>query len=88
MTDVKTAWSLELYKSRMATYPDVHRALAPLSHTATVTPEAAGEVARQLNEWIYSAGGLCVCGSHNPRSGSGAAGMQARCPKIFTRGGT
>lgn len=60
LTDLKTAWSLELYKSRMATYPDVHRALAPLSHTATVTPEAAGEVARQLNEWIYSAGGLCA----------------------------
>ena len=58
VADLKTAWSLELYKSRMTTYPEVHRALAPLSHTATVTPDAAGEVARQLNEWIYSAGGL------------------------------
>lgn len=58
LADLKTAWSLELYKSRMTTYPEVHRSLAPLSHTVTVTPDAAGEVARQLNEWIYSAGGL------------------------------
>jgi hypothetical protein len=60
LADLKIAWSLELYKARMATYPDVHKALYPLSHTATVTPQAAEVVARELNEWIYSAGGLCA----------------------------
>jgi hypothetical protein len=60
LADLKTAWSLELYKARMATYPNVHKALAPLSHTAAVTPQAAEVVARELNEWIYSAGGLCA----------------------------
>ncbi len=32
----------------------------PLSHTATVTPQTAEMVAHELNEWIYSAGGLCA----------------------------
>lgn len=60
LADIKATWSLELYKARMATYPEVHQALAPLSHVsiASITPQVAGEVALKLNEWIYSAGGL------------------------------
>lgn len=62
LADLKAAWSLELYKARLATYPEVHQALAPLSHISmeTLTPEIAGVVAFKLNEWIYSAGGLCA----------------------------
>lgn len=62
LTDLKVAWSLELHKSRMATYPEAHRGLAPLSHASpdAVTPQVAGEVAQQLNNWLYSAGGLCA----------------------------
>lgn len=29
LIDIKADWALELYKTRMATYPEVHRALAP-----------------------------------------------------------
>jgi hypothetical protein len=62
LADIKATWSLELYKTRMATYPEVHQALAPLSHVSIdpITPEVAGSVALKLNEWIYSAGGLCA----------------------------
>src|SRR3974390_1977107 len=62
LADIKATWSLELYKARMASYPEVHQALAPLSHVSTerITPEVAGSVALKLNEWIYSAGGLCA----------------------------
>jgi hypothetical protein len=62
LADLKAAWSLELYKVRLATYPEVHQALTPLSHVSmeALTPEIAGAVAFKLNEWIYSAGGLCA----------------------------
>jgi hypothetical protein len=62
LADIKATWSLKLYKSRMATYPEVHQALAPLSHVSIdpITPEVADNVAVKLNEWIYSAGGLCA----------------------------
>ena len=62
LADIKATWSLELYKARMATYPEVHQALAPLSHVSIdpITPEVAGNVAIKLNGWIYSAGGLCA----------------------------
>lgn len=46
----------------MATYPGAHQALAPLSHASeeVITAQVAGRVARELNEWLYSAGGLCA----------------------------
>lgn len=34
LADIKATWSLELYKTRMATYPEVHQALASLSHVS------------------------------------------------------
>ena len=37
LADLKSAWSLELYKARLATYPEVHQALAPLSHVSIDT---------------------------------------------------
>jgi hypothetical protein len=60
LTDLKVAWSLEVHKARMAAYPAVHRALLPLSHAGAEapTPQVAGALARELNEWLYSAGGL------------------------------
>lgn len=52
LTDLKVAWSLELHKSRMATYPEAHRGLAPLSHASpdAVTPKSrrGGPAAQQL----------------------------------------
>jgi hypothetical protein len=62
LTELKAAWSVELYKTRMSTYPRAHQALAPLSHASdeVITREVAGSVARELNDWLYSVGGLCA----------------------------
>ncbi|MEU6342890.1 hypothetical protein ABZ883_18345 [Streptomyces sp. NPDC046977] len=75
-TDLKTAWALEVHKARLAAYPrafEVLRALSTLD--GAVAPEAAGEVARELNDWLYSAGGLCA-----DRTTRGALlGLRAGC---------
>ncbi|MFD3451720.1 hypothetical protein ACFWVC_06025 [Streptomyces sp. NPDC058691] len=60
-TDLKSAWALEVHKARLAAYPEAFEILRPLStRNGVVTPEAAGEVARRLNDWLYSGGGLCA----------------------------
>jgi hypothetical protein len=62
LTELKTAWSVELCKTRMSAYPRAHQALAPLSHASddVITREVADSVARQQDDWLYSAGGLCA----------------------------
>lgn len=60
MADLKVAWSVELHKTRLATYPEAMTALLPLSEASTEPPnkETAWHVAERLNAWLYSAGGL------------------------------
>lgn len=57
LKDVKVAWSLELHKARIATYPEVHEALFRLSHASIEKPtaEIAGSVGQELNKWLHSA---------------------------------
>lgn len=85
LTDLKVAWSLELHTTRITTYPDALRALAPLSHgnTAPVTPEVCGTVARELNEWLYSAGGLCA----DATTRGAILGLRECCRKWTAGGG-
>jgi hypothetical protein len=85
LTDLKVAWSLELYKSRMASYPEAHAALAPLSHASPepVTPQIAETVARQLNQWLYSAGGLCA----DATTRGALLGLRECCRKWARAGG-
>lgn len=62
LIDFKTAYSLELYKARLTSYPRVFEILEKLSnHTSEpVTQEKAEQIAQELNEWFYSAGGMCA----------------------------
>lgn len=62
LIDVKVAWTLELLRARLASYPTAHSVLAPLSSYADepATAETARQVARDLTAWLYSAGGLCA----------------------------
>ena len=54
--------SIDLYKTRLAVYPAAFQAIAGLSHGGpkSVTSEDAGAVAAKLNDWLYSAGGMCA----------------------------
>ncbi len=62
LIDFKTAYSLELYKARLTSYPRVFEILEKLSHRTSdpVTQEKAEQVAQELNEWFYSVGGMCA----------------------------
>lgn len=56
------ARSLELHRARLTSYPAAFEAMAPLStqNRAALTPQTAGAVAQRLNDWLYSAGGMCA----------------------------
>jgi hypothetical protein len=62
LVDLKTAYSLELYKTRLASYPRVFEIIEKLSqHRAEpVTQEKAKLIAQELSEWFYSTGGMCA----------------------------
>lgn len=62
VTDLQTAYELERYKTRLASYPEVFKIIGKLSHGAPepLTPEKAKQVAYELNDWFYSAGGMCA----------------------------
>jgi hypothetical protein len=62
LIDLKTAYSLELYKTRLASYPRVFEIIEKLSLLTSdpLTQEKAKLIARELNEWFYSAGGMCA----------------------------
>ncbi|NJC71023.1 hypothetical protein HC031_15060 [Planosporangium thailandense] len=59
---VGLARSLELHRTRLASYPAAFEAMEPLStqNRAVQTPETAGAVAQRLNVWLYSVGGMCA----------------------------
>jgi hypothetical protein len=60
--EVKMTYATELHKTRLSSYPEVFRILSELSHGGgdQVTAEKAGNVAKKLNSWFYSAGGMCA----------------------------
>lgn len=60
--NLQTAYELEKYKARIASYPQVFSIIGKLSHKARepVTPEKAKQVAYELNDWFYSIGGMCA----------------------------
>lgn len=62
LIDLKSSYSIELYKTRLENYPKVYTILAKLSHYASepVTPDKAKQIGRELNDWFYSVGGLCA----------------------------
>jgi hypothetical protein len=64
LTDLKTAYSMELHKTRLDSYPRVYEIFKKLStfadRTDPVTPEKAKQIAQELNDWFYSVGGMCA----------------------------
>jgi hypothetical protein len=60
LTDLKSTYAVELYKARLASYPQMQKIIGQLSSQATMplTSEQAKNVAQAINEWLYSAGGL------------------------------
>jgi hypothetical protein len=71
LIDSKLSASMETYKLRIAAYPAAFQAIAGLSHGASeeVSSEGAGVVAIKLNEWLYSAGGMCASATTRGRPG-------------------
>jgi hypothetical protein len=61
LVDLKSTYSLELYKSRLVVYPEAFEIIGKLSSFhGSVTTQTAGEVASKLNDWLYSLGGVCA----------------------------
>ncbi len=62
LIDLQTAYELEKYKARIASYPQAFSIIGKLSHKARepVTPEKTKQVAYELNDWFYSIGGMCA----------------------------
>lgn len=62
LVDLKTAYNVELYKARLAEYPKLLHVLEKLSTRAAIpmTPETSQKIANEINDWFYSAGGLCA----------------------------
>jgi hypothetical protein len=84
--DARAAWTLELHRTRLASYPAAFEAVAPLStpHRAALTPEVAATVAGQLNTWLYSAGGMCA----DAATRRAVLGLRDSCDKWATNGGS
>jgi hypothetical protein len=70
---------------RLAKYPTAFEAMAPLSthNRALLTAEVAGEVARKLNAWLYSAGGMCA----DATARSAILGLRDSCDRWATNNG-
>lgn len=60
LTELKTAYATELYEVRLQTYPTIMKTFQPLSQKAPkiLKPEHCSEIVQEINNWIYSAGGL------------------------------
>ena len=60
LIDLKQAYALEVYKARLTVYPKMQEIIGRLSSQAQppLTEETAQQVAQEINEWIYSSGGL------------------------------
>lgn len=60
LTELKTSYSLELYKARLAAYSNIMEMFGKLSSEARprLTPERSQKVGAEINAWLYSEGGL------------------------------
>jgi hypothetical protein len=86
LVEVKVAWALELHKTRLVAYPGAFEAIAPLStpHRAALTAEVAGQVAKELNTWLYSTGGMCA----DSTTRGAMLGLRDSCDKWAANGGS
>ena len=77
LVDFKSTYTLELYRQRLAAYPAAFKFIGRLSHGAEPRPDSsiAGEVALELNDWIYGAGGLCA----DAGTRGAVLGLRIRC---------
>lgn len=84
LVDTKVAYSLELFKARLSTYPELLRIISPLSTRSveTITPERAKEVANEINDWFYSSGGLCA----EPTTRGALLGLREACDRWASTG--
>jgi hypothetical protein len=62
LVDLKTAYTLEIYKARLNSYPELLEIMSKVSSraVASVTASEAESIAAELNTWFYSVGGLCA----------------------------
>ncbi len=62
ITELKTAYETEIFKTRIVSYPKAFEIIGKLSHKVRepLTPEKANEIAYELNDWFYSNGGMCA----------------------------
>ena len=62
LIDLKTSYSVELYKTRLASYPQICQLLGKLSKHAPdpLTQATAKQIGQGIHEWLYSPGGLCA----------------------------
>ncbi len=62
IVDLKTSYSVELYKTRLNSYPIMFELLGQLSsHTPDpLTPAKAQQIGQSIHTWLYSPGGLCA----------------------------
>lgn len=62
LVDLKTSYSVELYKTRLASYPQIFELLGQLSRHAQdpLTPAKAQQIGQAIHVWLYSPGGLCA----------------------------
>lgn len=83
--EIKTAYALELHKARLSSYPEVFRVLYRLSHGpgGQATAETAGEVAKELNSWFYSIGGMCA----DATTRGAILGLRISCERWAREGG-
>jgi len=86
LIDTKVSFSMEIYKMRLAAYPAAFQAIAGLSHGASesVTPGNAGAVAGKLNDWLYSAGGMCASATTR----GAILGLRQTCRSWHREGGS
>lgn len=77
LIELKTTYAVELYKARLSEYPKLLKIIGKVSSYAsvTVTPELAHEAANEINEWFYSAGGLCA----DTRTRGAILGLRQSC---------
>jgi hypothetical protein len=60
VSELTTSHALEVHRQRLAAYPEAFRILRGVSHPAVPGAAEAARVAVELNDWIYSAGGMCA----------------------------
>jgi len=62
LTDLKTGFQAELYKTRLENYPKIYGIIGKLSSRAPelLNPEGGRQIGYEINDWFYSIGGLCA----------------------------